>query len=80
MFVKNGWKPHSSHRMGEWRDTMVAAHEGATPRFGKLRGCADCDAEECLGGGAGFHAAHEELAVVCPFAEPAVVRNSTEET
>lgn len=69
MFVKEDWKPHPSHRMGEWRSTLVAAHEGATPRFGKLRECEDCDAEECLGGGAGFHAAHEELADPCPLAE-----------
>lgn len=68
MFVKPDWQPHPSHKMGAWRETIVAAHEGATPRFGTLRACEECDGEECLGGGAGFHAAHEELSKPCPAA------------
>lgn len=37
-------KPHPSHKMGEWKSTIVTLTE--TPRFGKIRKCVNCGAEQ----------------------------------
>lgn len=60
-YYREGWKPHSSHEMGKWERTIVTII--STPRFGKIRKCLGCDAEqaETVAG----KAAHPELNEKC---------------
>lgn len=37
-------EPHSSHQMSEWEHTIVCI--SSTPRFGKIRRCENCEAEQ----------------------------------
>jgi hypothetical protein len=59
--VDKSFEPHPSHRMTEWRSTVVTITE--TSRFGRIRQCENCGAEEAetVCG----HAAHEELGEPC---------------
>jgi hypothetical protein len=56
---------HPSHKMSEWRSTIVTLIE--TPRFGSIRKCLNCGAEHAKTvAGEGLH---DELADPCPFTE-----------
>ena len=61
MEIGKDWAPHASHKMGKWRRTIVTLI--ATSRFGRLRKCKGCEAEqaETVCG----RAAHEELDYEC---------------
>jgi hypothetical protein len=61
MHVDKDFKPHPSHEMGPWRSSIVTLV--ATARFGEIRVCRGCEAEEAKSGSG--HAAHEELALPC---------------
>lgn len=37
-------EPHPSHQMTDWEDTIVCI--SSTPRFGRLRKCVNCEAEQ----------------------------------
>ena len=60
-YYQNGWEPHASHQMDEWCDTVVTII--ATSRFGRLRKCEKCDAEQAET--AAGRAAHPELNRKC---------------
>jgi hypothetical protein len=59
--VGDGFKPHPSHKMTEWESTVVTLID--TPRFGKLRRCEYCKAEEAES--VSGHRAHLGLAEPC---------------
>lgn len=55
---------HPTHKMTEWRSTIVTLI--STSRFGEIRKCSDCGAEEAKT--VCGHAMHDELKQPCPFA------------
>lgn len=55
--------PHGSHRMGSKSSTLVSC--ASDDRFGTVRACLDCDAEEVFAGGAGSHYFDDELLAPC---------------
>lgn len=59
-------KPHESHDMGEWRETIVTIT--STSRFGSLRSCKNCDAEHAKT--VAGEAMHDELMAPCWAAPP----------
>ena len=64
MHYSKDWKPHSSHKMTKWKETIVTLI--ATPRFGRVRYCAYCGAgqAETVAG----RDANQELALECLYA------------
>jgi len=58
------YKPHPSHRMTPWRETIVTLV--ATSRFGDIRKCKLCEAEHARTVAGEAH--HPELDVPCPYA------------
>ena len=52
---------HPTHKMSEWKSTIVTLV--ATPRFGKLRKCEYCEAEEAKT--VSGHEMHDELKYKC---------------
>jgi hypothetical protein len=62
MHVGDDFQPHPSHEMGPWESSIVTIV--ATARFGSIRKCEHCGAEEAKT--VCGHAAHDELAVECP--------------
>lgn len=74
--VKSDWQPHPSHQMKEWRSTIL--NFGGSDRFGSIRSCSECGAEEAKGGQS--HRADTSLTVECgydPFAVLAEVRQAS---
>lgn len=61
MFVDNNFNPHPSHVMTEWERTIITLV--ATSRFGSIRECKNCGAEEAKT--ACGHAAWDELCYPC---------------
>ena len=57
--------PHPSHKMNDWESTVVTIL--ATPRFGALRSCVQCDGEHAVS--VCGEAMHEILERQCPFAD-----------
>lgn len=62
MYVGKDFEPHPSHVMTEWRGAVVTIIE--TSRFGSIRECQNCGAEEAKT--VCGHAAHDELELSCP--------------
>jgi len=56
-------EPHESHDMGEWESTIVAC--ASNDRFGQIRKCKKCKAEEVKAGGPGSHYFETELCIEC---------------
>ena len=54
-------EPHASHDMTEWESTIVTLAN--TPRFGQIRECKNCGAEEAKT--VAGHAMHDELYTRC---------------
>lgn len=73
-YYPKGWEPHSSHKMGEWENTIVQL--ASTPRFGSIRRCLNCEAEqaEAVAG----RAAHRELTKACPAVPDTPSTNETD--
>ena len=61
MNVDKDFKPHESHDMTEWENTIVTI--SSTSRFGDIRECKKCTAEEART--VCGHAAHNELSKPC---------------
>lgn len=61
MYYDKDWKPHETHDMSEWDNTIVTLVE--TPRFGRIRHCLNCGAEQAET--AAGRSAHKELANSC---------------
>jgi hypothetical protein len=61
----DNWQPHPTHVMTDWKSTIVTII--ATARFGELRMCKNCEAEEART--VSGHACHDELKEPCPFPE-----------
>lgn len=59
--------PHESHDMTEWESTIVTII--STPRFGSIRECRHCGAEQAKT--VAGEAMHDELRLACPFAKQA---------
>ncbi len=55
------FEPHPSHEMPAWRDTIVTLI--STSRFGRIRKCINCEAEEAETVAGKAH--HDELEYPC---------------
>ena len=61
MNVNDKWKPHRTQEMTKWESSIITLI--ATARFGQIRQCVHCEAEEAKT--ACGHKAHEELNFLC---------------
>ncbi len=55
------WQPHPTHKMGEWRNTIITLI--VTSRFGSIRKCEYCKAEHAKTVAGERH--HQELDSPC---------------
>ncbi len=56
-------KPNMTHKWGKWESTIISC--ASDDRFGRLRKCKKCDAEEAFAGGAGSHMVNDEALEDC---------------